>query len=420
MSLNFSKEIIQTNGVVYTPKNLAIFVANKLIRYYFESEGFYMSDSINSDKFQRVLSDLKILDPACGEGELLIASWLALSSLLNQSQIETNNNNISPQNALYGLDIDSEALNVARERIKESLGLNCNINKLKFIKTNALFPLNGKKRKAGWDFLYNKYDIKKGFDLIIANPPWGADTSKYQDQFKSNEFVLHKGQYDTSDLFIELALHITKKNGLFAFIISDSLFNEERTDLRQMLLEKTEVKFVGRFGEKIFKNINRACAVIICKKCSPNHNHKVDCLRLTHKIRKDIIEGSLSFSDADKLFSHKVKQSRFLNNPNFIYDIDLKETEESVLEKFNKTLRFGDFLSSSRGIELSKHGKVSQCPQCKLWFPFPRSKSPKCPHCNIALMQNDLEHKLIIKDTKVNGYKPLLVFGDTNYCPING
>ena len=409
MKLPSPEEKIKKNGAVYTPTNLANFVASKLIRYYSESIGFYSQKFANWNKDQNTLSELKILDPACGDGELLISSWLAIEPILKKSQSLSNTKITNPQDVLYGIDIDIEAVKIAKKRIRKSLNLKCNLNKLKIIKTNALFPLNREERESGWNLFYSKNNINGGFDLIIANPPWGADTSEYKKKFQNNEFVLYKGQYDSSDLFIELALNITKQNGFFAFIISDSLFNEERTKLRQMLLETTEVKFIGRFGEKIFDNINRACAVIICKNCKPNEEHKIDCLRLNPKIKKEIFEGNKSFFEADRLLSHRVKQTRFLKNTSYIFDIDLKVNEELVLEKFSNALRLGDFLYSSRGIELSKYGKINQCPKCKLWSPRPRSTTPKCSHCGMPLIENESQRELIIKNKNTNGYKPIFI-----------
>ncbi len=410
MQLNLSEEKIKRNGVVYTPTNLANFVADKLIKYYFESEEINESNNNNSKKLQKKLSDLRIMDPACGDGELLIASWLALETKFNSRGKKVRSFIGNPQNILFGVDIDNQAVDIAKRRIKSSFNISSNINQIKIIRTNALFPFNRQKRVTGWNFFYKKYNIDKGFKLVIANPPWGADTRDYKNQLKNNEFILYKGQYDTSDLFIELALSITKENGFFAFIISDSLFNEERTKLRQLLLENTEVKFIGRFGEKIFKNINRACAVIICKKCIPNPKNEVDCLRLNPKIRKKIISGNIAFADADSQLSHKVKQTRFCKNHNYIFDIDLKRSEELVLEKYNKNaLSFRNFLFSTRGIELSKYGRIIQCQKCQLWFPLPKSKSPKCPHCRRALIKSDLEPELIVRDSKIDGYKPLLI-----------
>ena len=107
----------------------------------------------------------------------------------------------------------------------------------------------------------------------------------------NGEFSLFKGQYDSSDLFIELALSIVKPGGFFAFIIPDSIFSIERLALRKMLLEYTEITYIGRFGEKIFEGINRACAVLICRKTKPKKSAVVDALRLYTCLWKSILQG---------------------------------------------------------------------------------------------------------------------------------
>ena len=79
------------NGVVYTPTNLADFVAKQVIRFW--SEDILRK---SSDK-DFTLSNLKIIDPACGEGELLLASARALGNTLGANE----NSKIDPSNELY-------------------------------------------------------------------------------------------------------------------------------------------------------------------------------------------------------------------------------------------------------------------------------------------------------------------------------
>ena len=86
------------NGVVYTPTELADFVARKVVRLWSEDVLHKSSDK------QAVLSDLKIIDPACGEGELLLASARALEKNLG------NRFSVKTEDVLYGIDIDQQAL----------------------------------------------------------------------------------------------------------------------------------------------------------------------------------------------------------------------------------------------------------------------------------------------------------------------
>ena len=46
-----------------------------------------------------------------------------------------------------------------------------------------------------------------GFNVVIGNPPWGADASSYVDGL--SRFSLARGQFDTAFVFIELALNLT-------------------------------------------------------------------------------------------------------------------------------------------------------------------------------------------------------------------
>ncbi|WP_447497203.1 N-6 DNA methylase, partial [Escherichia coli] len=129
------------NGVVYTPQYLADYVAEKIISY---SDLF--KDKQNSEKIQ-------VLDPACGDGILLKALECRLKKI--------NITNVK----FTGVDIDKNALIKARKPFgNDFFGVN----------TNALCPYNND-RINGWNLLKNKFNNKRGYDFIIANPPWGAD-----------------------------------------------------------------------------------------------------------------------------------------------------------------------------------------------------------------------------------------------------
>jgi len=183
-------------------------------------------------------------------------------------------------------------------------------------------------------------------------------------------------------LFIELGLRIAKPSGLLAFIVPDSLFASERMRLRRLLLDRCDIRFVGRFGEKIFQDVNRACAVVICRKHPAAGSGYTQCLRLTPALRRNIIGGRSSFAQAEESFSHSVLQERFRRNRHYLFDIDVTTPEQEILEGFQRLpAAFGDYLTSSRGVELSKRGMVQKCSHCELWFPLPTGDAPRCPHC---------------------------------------
>jgi SAM-dependent methyltransferase len=405
VSATFRKltELEKKNGVVYTPNILAGYVAEKVVEYY--------CASLDTESNYLNLANIRIIDPACGNGELLISAWNALSRYI--LDIQKSNPAVvipNPHKALCGIDIDDKAIYKTKDRIKSLSNGLIDHPSYNLLTTNALYPFNRRFSRQGWDIIKSRFDAPQGFDIVIANPPWGAEIDSYQDSLSNEEFSLYKGQFDTSDLFVELASNIIRPGGYFAFIIPDSLFNRERTSLRRLLLDSTEIKFIGRFGEKIFPTINRACAILICRKGKATDSTTVDCLRLSPELRKKIIKGESTFREADNSLIHKVHQSRFASNKDFIFDIYLREDEREILKIFNSSKQtFRDYLSSSRGVELSKSGRICRCYNCNKWLPYPSSKTPKCLHCKTKLLLNDIKQSIIIYSEPKEKSYPLIV-----------
>lgn len=374
-----TKDVRKANGVVYTPVDFAAYVGEKLV-------GYFLNDTGRQNK---KAGSIKIIDPACGDGELLLA--------IRNSLLEKN-----IQGVFCGVDMDNVAIRTASVRLRGE-------RNRKFVDANALAPF-GMMAEVGWNEIKKKFSAQTGFDVLIANPPWGANLHSYKADLGKSTFSLKKGQFDSSDLFVELALSIVKPGGYFAFILPDSLFNGGKKELREMLVEKTEIKFVGRFGEKIFKDINMACAVIICKNSPPSLKNDVDCLHLNAELRKKIIAGEIKFVDADHALYHKILQSRFANNKDFLLDIDVHSDDHAAFGLISKGVTtIGDYLTSSRGVELSKTGKVCRCGDCGYWMPFPSSASPHCNHCGSQIDLKKAEITTIVSKKKFKGSKPLLV-----------
>lgn len=410
-------ELNKQNGVVYTPSNLANYVAGKLIEYFVRC----LTPGSDSHRERQILNlpnlaNFRIIDPACGHGELLLAVWDAFYNQLTVAYENLASDVIpNPREVLCGIDIDEEAIRRTRRKIESIPHANVETSTFNMLRTNALYPFNKVSSEEGWEIVKNRFRAIDGFDILIANPPWGADTESYDDRLSKGEFVLYKGQFDTSDLFVELALRIVKPGGYFAFIVPDSLFNRERAFLRRMLLEKTEIKCIARFGEKIFPNINRACAVLICKKSAPGHMTSVDCLRLTPQLRKGILLEQFTFKDAETRLLHQVPQSRFATNKDYLFDIYLKENEKDVLEILRSSRStFREHLSNTRGVELSKSGRIGRCNHCGMWIPYPNARSPKCAHCKSSLALDKVESSFIISSQEKEGYEPILVGEDIN------
>ena len=361
----YTKEERKVNGVFYTPSFLAEYLAKKVIKYF------------GNRKITNAI------DPACGDSILL--QYFA-NELLN----------ISYQNLpkIFGVDKDINAIVSSTSKFTDK-SLKMFFSTFKH--TDGLFPINRKNSIEGWAELRKALKIKNGFDVALSNPPWGSELNGYNSITLNFNFALAKGQFDIFDLFVEVILNNLNNNGVYGLILPDSVFSQEQARFRCLLTENTTVHLIARLGEKIFPEINRACVIIVGSMAEAKSNHQVDCFRLTSNFKKQIIANKLSLEDVEKELMHKVPQNRFLKNDNCIFNIDLKTDEQKTFDKIqNNSLPFKQIVDNTRGAEISKKGVVCQCPNCKQWMPYPKSRQPKCNNCSTALNLNSIVKEKII------------------------
>ena len=131
-------------GSVYTPPGLAEWTATQLLRHMSAGSG------------------MRILDPACGDGELL-----ASVEQVSGQTVE-----------LCGRDVDPDAIELASRRIKSP----ANFAVADSLQTESLDCL-------GWEP-----------DGVIVNPPWGSPGKHSRDQLQAAGYQLAKGQFDLYEI----------------------------------------------------------------------------------------------------------------------------------------------------------------------------------------------------------------------------
>ncbi len=370
----YTKEERKLNGVFYTPSFLAEYLAKKVIKYF----------------GKRKIANA--IDPACGDSVLLrsFANELLLKNLALPK--------------IFGVDKDLNAIISSTTKFADK---SYKKFETKFIHSDGLFPVNGKNSVEGWAELRKELKTKNGFDVAVSNPPWGADLNGYDPLTLNLNFSLAKGQFDVFDLFVESILQNLNENGVYALILPDSVFSQEQARFRCFLSKNTTIHLIARLGEKIFPEINRGCVIIVGNKEKPKSNHQVDCFRLSSNFKKRVVSNELALEEVEKEFLHNVPQSRFYENHNCIFDIDLKTDEQKTFNKIqNNSVVVQQFVNNTRGAEISKKGVVCQCPNCKHWMPYPKSKQPKCSTCKTAYnLETVTKEKIILNHNGVGNIK---------------
>lgn len=363
------------SGIFYTPLFLADYLAKKMLSF--------------APSKQRY----SVLDPACGDGRLL-ASIIAL-------------NHSAAKLKLLGVDNDNT---VAREISDRINSLDNSSFHFSFVNADSLMP-NGSDTTPGWDRIRTEQGFSKGFDLIISNPPWGADLSAYSKTFLHNNFKCSKGQFNIYDLFVEIIVKQISNNGIYGIIVPDSIFNQEHTLIREILVKETKLLLIARLGEKVFPEINRGCSIIIGQKGANNDDNLVKCYKITAAQKKLQFDTSY-IEKIEEENSSFIPQKRFKSNKEYHFDIDVVTEDEALFSKSAKHKSIGDFVEISRGAEISKKGNICKCDNCGFWFPEPRRDNYICPHCGYNGAKDSLTYQQTVFTVKTNNSYPLITGSD--------
>lgn len=365
-------------GVVYTPDSLSDYVAHLLV------EEFKQGDSYNAQ-----ITDLMILDPACGEGALLAASERTCSTKLNDRNV-----------CYVGIDVEKEVILSNTTRYNEK--------HYAFHFSDALLPHRESNPVAYWR--------KQGVcpELIIANPPWSSEKIYSKSELSQAGYNFYVGQYDSYVLFVELCLKLLKPDGYAAFIIPDSIFSSENRELRKFLSEQTQIRVISRLGEKLFAGVNRATTVLVIKNTKPTDDSATVCFRLTTDQRRAYLAGEKSLIDCHNQHSHSVLQKRFRENAGYIFDVDTKIDEEALLHKLERhAIDWPKIFHFGRGVEISKSGMIVVCPYCGVAQGYSKKQftegEKKCAKCSEKITVSQEAVRKIIDTHYRDNYKKIYV-----------
>ena len=301
-----SEVTIKNSGATFTPTELADFLADKLIA------------ELNQEK----ITSFTILDPACGEGELLSSFVRKLSTSKNKIKIN-----------IKGFDINIDYIISAKSNLCE-FNNNIDIQNQDFLTTQGVCtePLN----------LFNQNINEEYADLIIANPPYVRTqilgTEKAQNI--AQRFNL-KGRVDLYYPFLIAMTNVLKKGGLIGVITSNRyLFTKSGESIRKFLLENYEPIEVIDLGDTKIFDAAVLPAIFIGRKKTSSKQFSEPCrfAKIYEELNgtdKPVIKSNSLFqilntnksgvySVNDKKFSYSVGLLKHSPNKNDIWQIDRK------------------------------------------------------------------------------------------------
>jgi hypothetical protein len=261
------KEELQIGGEILTPSN-----TKKLKK----AEQTHKQNILT---YREWLTNLKILDPACGSGaflnqalEFLINEHTLVRDMLLPFEDLTLGYEIEKEileHNLYGVDINEDAVEIA----KLSLWLRTahkgrELTKLadKILCANSLLEM--------------PFD-EGSFDVVIGNPPYvrvQGLKSNYEDEAKLYEakYKSATGNYDLYALFLEMSFGMLKSTGKLSYILPHKfLISDFGSGLRGFLAENRAVESLLHFGsEMVFEDASTYTCIITLSHNNENLNFK--------------------------------------------------------------------------------------------------------------------------------------------------
>jgi adenine-specific DNA-methyltransferase len=307
-------EVRKAGGVFYTPQYIVDYIVKNTV-------GKKIGDRTPDE-----ISGLKICDPACGSGSMLAGAYQCLLSWhLDYYTGEQNRKNAQKkgrifqishdsfrltiaekqrilQNNIFGVDIDSQAVEVTKLSLylkllenegKEAEGQLFGFSDMTLLPSleenikcgNSLVGTDFYNQKTlGLDederLKINCFDWEKefpqifkngGFDVVIGNPPY-YNIQTLGAKSPAAEYIQHKYPHiwqDKSDIlfyFLASAMRLSKDR--IGFILSNAfLFSDKAQKLRNAVLEDNRLSKIVNFEQfQVFKDASITSGIFIFRK----------------------------------------------------------------------------------------------------------------------------------------------------------
>lgn len=287
----------------------------------------------NSENLKDVIKNIKIIDISCGSGSFLFYSYKLLYKIYHILEISDNNVNNIFKNNLFGIDIDSEAIDILKFRILLDLIINDEIvedlNYLEnnFVAYNSLLGNNKKEYKKSIFFINKTFKSiidNGGFDIVLGNPPY-LEYRNVKKYYTVDGYVTEKCN-NLYAFVLEKNLNILKEEGHMGMIVPISYTSTKRMkELRELFSSNSTYQFCSNFADRpssLFNGVHQKLNIILLEKKTFSKNSKLYTSSYKHwyKDEKNEVFSNITYIEND------------LKNPDFYFKIG-NLTEKNIINK---------------------------------------------------------------------------------------
>lgn len=386
-------EVRKAGGVYYTPQYIVDYIVKNTVGKLIEG------------KTPKEISEIKIVDPACGSGSFLIGAFQYLLDYhknyyrdLRKISKGKKDNPLTPEghlttaekkriliNNIFGVDLDINAVEVTKlslllkcmegeteasiqqqfklwnERVLPTLDENIkdgnSIIDTDFYSSQFDFGFEKKIKPFNWTNSFPDFFRQCGFDVVIGNPPYGAEFTEEEKEYLLKKYNHQNYQLDSYLVFLEKTVtQILKTDGKFGMIIPNPwLTNLLQRNLRRFIFETTQVNEIVHFNQAVFPHVTVDTEIVLITNTPAEKN--------TIRIRKVEKVNQLLDNGQCEIFH---EQKDWISLDGDVINIFLTDYEKKLFKKIlNKTFPLEKFFKINVGIKpyQTGKGKPSQKPE---------------------------------------------------------
>jgi len=259
----------------------------------------------------------------------------AINQYLKQQNIDTHIINLQTNIVQSQITLIKELLQKIEQTISTIYGELFKVENTIVREPSLSFTFKIKSINAGIDEINKKVTILNpqinsektsgsiGFDIVIGNPPYGANLNDDKNILKQKYEFVHLRTIDSFNFFIALSSNLLKNKGTNFYIIPSAyLFQNEFSKSRKFLMIENSFLQALNLGENIFDAVVPSCIIGYCK--GKSYSESVFASNLN---RIDLLKV--------KENGFTIKYSELQNLTDFIIPFDVKKY--NISDKIFKT-----------------------------------------------------------------------------------
>jgi Eco57I restriction-modification methylase/TaqI-like C-terminal specificity domain len=374
------------------------------------------------------LQGLRAIDLACGSGAFLVSCYQSLleelwriedaidalvggrDDLLSQSDRLSQSQLL--RDALHGVDLLPQAAEIAKlalwlrsarkgEKVPD---LSHNI-----VAANSL----------DLDRVLTLLDTKLGtFDLVVGNPPWGAQLSDEEKARAADQLGLDNSQdWDSFELFTALAMAFLKPGGRMALVLPDTFFSPEKAKTRELLLRGGRLERVNDLGPDWFDDVRMGTVVVQLRRGDPEQGNTFRSVLLSGELRRQAIAGKVPLTQIEAKLGRLIPQDRAVAAAGSEIEVFRSVEDDEIMERMTRSsIPLKDLCVRGRGEEMSKSGLLWVCPSC-FTSTVPAIKRKADPHnpdgpkygdktcagCGLVIHEGNASQRFLVTAESPNG-----------------